>query len=92
MTLTFSDYKGGNAPAPGPSAPAQKGGRRRRTSKRSSKKWFVWKGGDEGQEGAMEEEMRPEGEVGGRRRRRNKKSCRKSRKSRKSKKFFGLFN
>lgn len=87
MSLTFSDYKGGNAPAPGPSAPAQKGGRRRRTSKRSSKKWFVWKGGNEGD---MEGEMKPEGEVGGRRRRR--KSCRKSRKSRKSKKFFGLFN
>ena len=87
MALSFSDYSGGNAPMP---AQAQAGGRRRRgrrTAKKCSKKWFVWKGGD-GPDGKPNEEPVPEPTEGGKRRR---KSGRKSRKARKSKKFFGLF-
>ena len=74
--LAFSEISASKGPAPAPAA--QKGGRRHRrsTAKRSSKKWFVWKGGEGEQEKG--------GCSGGKRRR-------KSRKHRKSKKFFGLF-
>jgi len=104
MALSFSDYSGGQAAAPmghaQMPAQAQAGGRRRRgrrTAKKSSKKWFAWKGGvkpmgedeEKMEEEKMEEDKMEEDKMGGKRRRR--KSVRKSRKSRKSRKMFGLF-
>jgi hypothetical protein len=85
-SLAFSEIGGSKGPADSHTSPsaAQKGGRRRRrTAKRSSKKWFVWKGGH-----ALDGDPIP-GEKGGCS---GGKRRRKSRKHRKSKKFFGLFN